>query len=668
MRGEGNQAVDRILARLGACLLVALGVLTGGCPQPPVVPEGPPTGGDTATVSGGEANVPTVVAGEGPIIQADSLHPPTLSVQPDQLDFGASRTTESLFITNLGDGDLPYEVRSDAPWLRMPQATGVASGRSEQVQIVADRAGLVPGRYVATVVVSAGSQVAQVRVLVDVSDGGSASPGGSSGGADPGAPPLLEVDQTLVDFGWYQTRAALLVRNAGGGNLDLSVSSDVPWAGPMDPTLRIDGDLGIIDLVADRDGLSPGTYAGTLRIENVDGQRQSVSLRITVYRSVLDWGFDPVDATQFLQSAIDSGASPLVVPNVGAPWIVRPLRLRSDLELYFEPGVVLLAHPDDYYDADASLLVGRDVDNIVLHGYGAALRMRKQDYLDATRYPPSQTRHVLALLRCSNVRVEGLTFQDAGGDGIYIGGWQSPSRQIEIRNCVSEGNLRQGLTITNGQAIQVTGCTFRANAGQQPESGVDLEPNFEWDVLSNIVFRDCLAADNAGAGFVVSLWNLGASSAPVSVRFENCRAVNSGLIGLLVDLGSKQNAGTVEFVSCSSEGSDSYGLAVLSDTTLMADVRFEDCVVKQASRIPGRRPILFELPRVAIPGGPGQVVLTRCLLEDDRAQAPLLLRTTTGAGPVVNATGLLEVLNPAGWGDWARPVELNALTVRLLSN
>ena len=143
--------------------------------------------------------------------------------------------------------------------------------------------------------------------------------------------------------------------------------------------------------------------------------------------------------------------------------------------------------------------------------------------------------------------------------------------------------------------------------------------------------------------------------------------MNSGLIGLLVDLGSKQNTGTIEFVSCSSEGSDSYGLAVLSDTIQMADVRFEDCVVKQASRVPGRRPILFELPRVAVPEGPGQVTLIRCLLEDDRAHAPLLLRITGGSGPAVNVSGQLDVLNPAGWGDWTRPAELNALTVRLLN-
>ncbi len=662
-------AVVGFWTRLGASSLLVMGVLTGGCPRSPTLPGPLSAGGGNSISPDAEPDEPTVVAGEGPIAQTGSLHPPALMVQPERLELGPGQSTGLLFITNLGDGELPYEVRSNAAWLHVPEPSGIASGRTEQVRIIADRTNLPPGRHVGTLEVTAASQLVTVEVAVNVGDAPEAQSGGGdgAGGGESGQPPILEVGQSVVDFGWYQTRAVLLVRNAGGGSLDLTISSDVDWAGPLDTAVRIDGELGVVDLTADRTGLTSGTYIGTLRIENADGQRQTVSLRLTVYDSVLAWGYDPDDATEFIQAAIDSGISPLVIPNTGTPWIVRPLELRSGLELYFEPGVELLAHPDDFYDPYASLLTGRDVEDVLLYGYGATLRMRKDDYLDESRYVPGQWRHALSLWRCTRVRVMGLTFRDAGGDGIYIGGWQRPSRQIEIYDCLSEGNLRQGLTITNGQDIQVVGCTFRRSAGQRPQSGVDLEPNFEWDVLSNIVFRDCVAADNAGAGFVVSLWNLGPRSAPVSVRFENCRAVNSGLIGLLVDLGSKQNTGTIEFLSCSSEGSDSYGLAVYSDTIQMADVRFEDCVVKQASRVPGRRPILFELPRVAVPGGPGQVTLTRCLLEDDRAHAPLLLRITGGSGPAVNVSGQLDVLNPAGWGDWTPPAELTALTIRLLN-
>jgi len=39
------------------------------------------------------------------------------------------------------------------------------------------------------------------------------------------------------------------------------------------------------------------------------------------------WGFDPVNATAALQGAISSGARRVIVPNVGADWVVEPISL-----------------------------------------------------------------------------------------------------------------------------------------------------------------------------------------------------------------------------------------------------------------------------------------------------------------------------------------------------
>ena len=59
------------------------------------------------------------------------------------------------------------------------------------------------------------------------------------------------------------------------------------------------------------------------------------------------WGFDGEDATSALQAAIDSKARTVIVPYMGQPWIVRPIHLRSNLELIFEPGVLVLARREN---------------------------------------------------------------------------------------------------------------------------------------------------------------------------------------------------------------------------------------------------------------------------------------------------------------------------------
>ena len=96
------------------------------------------------------------------------------------------------------------------------------------------------------------------------------------------------------------------------------------------------------------------------------------------------WGFKPDDATDAVQAAINSGAKRVVVPYVGQPWIVRPLRLRSHLELIFEPGVMLLAKKGEFRGGGDSLLSAFDKEDITIRGYGAILRMRKTDY----QHPP----------------------------------------------------------------------------------------------------------------------------------------------------------------------------------------------------------------------------------------------------------------------------------------
>ena len=45
------------------------------------------------------------------------------------------------------------------------------------------------------------------------------------------------------------------------------------------------------------------------------------------------WGFDEYDATECLQSAIDSGAKRVIVPNMTKDWIVRPVKLAGDQEI-----------------------------------------------------------------------------------------------------------------------------------------------------------------------------------------------------------------------------------------------------------------------------------------------------------------------------------------------
>ena len=88
----------------------------------------------------------------------------------------------------------------------------------------------------------------------------------------------------------------------------------------------------------------------------------------------------PRTPPQPCRAAINSKVPKLIVDNVGGPWVVLPLSLVSDQEIEFEKGVEVLAKRGAYLDTNASLLTGSLVNNVVLSGYGATLRMWRDDY------------------------------------------------------------------------------------------------------------------------------------------------------------------------------------------------------------------------------------------------------------------------------------------------
>ena len=91
--------------------------------------------------------------------------------------------------------------------------------------------------------------------------------------------------------------------------------------------------------------------------------------------TVSSFGFDPVDSTEILQKALDSGARKIVIDKQASPWITRPLFGRSDCEIVFERGTEVVAKKGAFLGKGDSLLTLKCARNVKISGYGATLRM-----------------------------------------------------------------------------------------------------------------------------------------------------------------------------------------------------------------------------------------------------------------------------------------------------
>ena len=229
----------------------------------------------------------------------------------------------------------------------------------------------------------------------------------------------------------------------------------------------------------------------------------------------------------------------MIVDNLGKPWIVDPITLASDQELFFEKGTEVLAKKGSFKGTSDSLFRAFLKKNITLTGYGATLRMRRSDYAGPP-YKKGEWRHVLDLRSCSNVRIYGLTLAESGGDGIYLGtaNGSVPNRDILIKAVVCDKNYRQGISVINAENLLIEDCVLSNTAGTAPAAGIDFEPNAAGERLTHCTLRRCVSQNNAGGGYFVAIPGLTAASSPVSLGFERCRSTGDQQAAVLVDTGN----------------------------------------------------------------------------------------------------------------------------------
>ena len=379
------------------------------------------------------------------------------------------------------------------------------------------------------------------------------------------------------------------------------------------------------------------------------------------------WGFNPEDATETLQAAIDSGAKRLVVPNMRADWIVRPIRLAGNQELIFEPGTVISAKRGEYRGRGDSLFTAQDVENLTIRGYGATFRMWKQDYITGLvleqmgwnrwygPYEKAEWRMTLAIRGSKNVTVAGLTLEDSGGDGVYVNGSKerSYSENVHLRDIVCNNHYRQGISIISTENLKVDNCSFSNTWGTPPCSGVDIEPDKSEQRIKNVVFSGCQFMDNAGDGIEIFLAHTTDASDDVTMRFENCYISSQHGTGIRVSkVRDAGPGGSIEFDNCTVESTVGFGIKVQEKSAKGARVTFTNCSVINAASDPefgGEwSPISLSLPQTNIVETMGGIDFIDCFVEDSHDRPAVEFTQPQSDFPLHDVTGTVTVLNPHG--------------------
>lgn len=380
------------------------------------------------------------------------------------------------------------------------------------------------------------------------------------------------------------------------------------------------------------------------------------------------FGYNPTNASAALVAAITSPFDTIIFTKQSADWIINPTNFRNlnNKVIIFQKGVIIRAAAGAYNDEYECLLRFKEGNNITIIGYQAELKMNKAEYAALPDAGINGERHALFFFNCENVIVKGLSIQDSGGDGIYIGGdrfgqaenSRTFSKNVLLEDIKSSGNFRQGMSVLSVENMLVKNCHFTKTGGTLPEAGVDVEPYLPYQRIVNLVFDHCSFTENGYSGITLALSFLNANSLPVSIQFKDCYLKNNrtnlgniyspGEITVFSSTTGSSVKGSASFERCFVDGSN--WSAVYS--TLTADsykATFQDCVFKDVSKTIQKynSPINLEIPSYDIPlGNLGNIDFKNVYVSTTNPIQYLGIFGSSNSPGLANITGNITIVQP----------------------
>ena len=304
------------------------------------------------------------------------------------------------------------------------------------------------------------------------------------------------------------------------------------------------------------------------------------------------FGWNPTNATECLQKAMDSDASTVVVDATPSPWYIWSVKLRrqacSNRKIVFSKGVVVLSAPEHnrkgepgWYRDDLFCFEG--CTNLWIEGEGDAAK--HDTYIGKYRNRAERLKAGFSYGgngfhgSCRRAVLRNLYVANCGQDALCWGGKRS-----FVIDCVFDDNYRQGMSLSSASEFCVyKNVTFCNTFGGEPHCGVDFEPYYEVYSMPFQYFFDCKFYNNAAKNveFATSTY------APMAAYFKRCQfeAQRNGNIAVLARAGIYKQAfchapSNIIFDECRIDGySDGYGNPIQFLSTFLYDVTFRNCVI-----------------------------------------------------------------------------------------
>ncbi len=235
-------------------------------------------------------------------------------------------------------------------------------------------------------------------------------------------------------------------------------------------------------------GFKMFTVAGTIFsvavfLFNISGVKADAAgtFSVTDYGAVADDGANDLEAIQkAIDAASDAGGGTVTFPSGdftitlgGMNGNGYGLELKNNISLKMESNTKLTVTPNNYGNYEAVRIKG--ISNVSITG-GQIIG----DKNSHQKSGDGNDGHGIVIKDSNNVRIDSVTIKDCWGDGIYIGNLSDGSKgasNVDIYNCIVDGNRRNNIAIIHGTNVTIDKCTVKKAKGVQPQCGINIEPN-----------------------------------------------------------------------------------------------------------------------------------------------------------------------------------------------
>lgn len=253
---------------------------------------------------------------------------------------------------------------------------------------------------------------------------------------------------------------------------------------------------------------------------------------------------DDTAAVQKAINSIPSSGGKVFIP-AGTYMIeaLQSIRLQSNVTLLMEKRAVLKAIPNraERY----AVLTIENVSNVtVIGGVIEGERVRHSGN-------KGQWGTGIQISGAKNITIKGTAANECWGDGFYIGTETftgddlgkilTVPENIQLIDVRANHNRRQGISVIAGRNVEILRPQLTNTEGQDPQAGIDIEPNDPTDIVENITVVDAFTKRNSGAGVLINLTELFGTKTPANIKIINHRDDGSERGMFMIDDNRKDN-------------------------------------------------------------------------------------------------------------------------------